>query len=91
MESDSEHGVSRSGLHRYLKSFGEAAERMREAQQIAGSIAGSIVGRLNETGSGDLRRLLTQLLSQVARSANCARSKARARRHNLASGGWRGL
>jgi hypothetical protein len=62
VQSDPEHGVSRSGLHRYLKSFGEAAERMRQAQQIAGSI----VGKLSETGSGDVRRLLTQLLSQVA-------------------------
>lgn len=60
--SDPEHGVSRAGLHRYLKSFGDAAERMREAQQIAGAVA----GKLAESGSGDLRRLLTQLLSQIA-------------------------
>ncbi len=61
-QSDPEHGVSRTGLYRYLKSFGDAAERMREAQQIAGAV----VGKLNESGSGDLRRLLTQLLSQIA-------------------------
>lgn len=62
VESDPQRGVSRSGLHRYLKSFGDAAERMREAQQIAGSI----VAKLGESGDTDLRRMLVQLLSQVA-------------------------
>jgi Protein of unknown function (DUF3486) len=60
--SDPENGVSRSGLHRYLKSFGEAAERMREAEKIAGAT----VAKLGEPGSGSLRRMLTQLLSMVA-------------------------
>jgi hypothetical protein len=60
--SDPDNGVSRSGLHRYLKSFGEAAERMRQGEQMAGAI----VSKLGEPGSGNLRRMLTQLLSMVA-------------------------
>lgn len=62
VKSDPVHGVSRSGLHRYLKSFGVAAERMREAQQIASAV----VGKLSETARSDLRDVLIQLLSQIA-------------------------
>ncbi len=60
--SDPHDGVSRSGLHRYLKSMDEVAGRIRDAEQIAGSV----VSKLGETGQGNLRKMLTQLLSMVA-------------------------
>lgn len=61
-ESDPEKGISRSGLHRYLKNFGEVAERMHEAERVAGSVIGS----LSESTGGNTRRMLTQLLSMIA-------------------------
>ncbi len=62
IDSDPVNGVSRSGLHRYLQSFGEAAERMRKAE----SMAGSVLGSLNESTGGNTRRMLTHLLTMVA-------------------------
>ncbi len=60
--SDPRHGISRSGLHRHLKHFGEVAERMHEAERVAGSVVGS----LSESTGGNTRRMLTQLLTMVA-------------------------
>lgn len=62
IDSDPENGISRSGLHRYLQSFGEAAERMRQAE----SMAGSVLGSLSESTGGNTRRMLTHLLTMVA-------------------------
>ncbi len=60
--SDPKKGVSRSGLHRYLKNFGEVAERMHESDRMAASV----LGALNESTGGNTRRMLTQMLSMIA-------------------------
>jgi len=61
--SDPERGVSRSGLHRYLKNFDATAARMREAEQVARAVMGS----LGEDGErGDVGRMLTQMLRTIS-------------------------
>jgi hypothetical protein len=58
--SDPEHGVSRSGLHRYLKGFEANFEKMRRANEIAGYWANKFGAEPRVT------RMLQQLLATLA-------------------------
>ena len=55
-------GISRSGLHRYLRNFEQTAKRLREAQEVAGAV----VGKLIDEPRGDVGRLLQELLKTIA-------------------------